>query len=324
MADVLVIGTIRPEGLAVFEGRRDIRLTKLAETDRAGLLDAAGRASAILVRTSRVDRAVIEAAPGLKVVSRHGVGYDNVDLAALNARRIPLAVAASANMISVAEHAIFMMLELAKAGRAHDRAVRADEWTPIRKRVLAFEPYERRLLIVGLGRIGRQVARRAQGFGMRTVAIDPHVAEGVFAAHGCERVEDLDRGLAEADIVSLHLPLSEATRNLIDGRRLGLMKPDALLINTARGGLIDEQALARALRDGTIGGAGIDVLEAEPPPADHPLFGLENVLLSPHNAGVTTQSMKRMGSEAAANIAAVLDGRLDPAVIVNHAEVTAR
>ena len=159
---------------------------------------------------------------------------------------------------------------------------------------------------------------------MRTVAIDPHVAEGVFAAHGCERVEDLDRGLAEADIVSLHLPLSEATRNLIDGRRLGLMKPDALLINTARGGLIDEQALARALRDGTIGGAGIDVLEAEPPPADHPLFGLENVLLSPHNAGVTTQSMKRMGSEAAANIAAVLDGRLDPAVIVNHAEVTAR
>ncbi|MEZ5863799.1 MAG: hydroxyacid dehydrogenase [Geminicoccaceae bacterium] len=271
MADVLVIGTIRPEGLAVLEGRADIRLTKLAETDRAGLLEAAGRASAILVRTSRVDRAVIEAAPGLKVVSRHGVGYDNVDLEALNERRIPLAIAANANKVSVAEHALFMMLALAKQGVAHDTAVRGGEWA-IRNRFAAVDLAGRTLLLLGFGRIGGEVAVRARAFGMTVEVFDPYVDDRSLAECGCRRATELESALREADVVSLHLPLSAATRHIIDAAKLALMRPTALLINTARGGLIDEPALARALTEGRLGGAGIDVFEDEPPDPANPLL----------------------------------------------------
>ncbi|HRY26233.1 MAG: hydroxyacid dehydrogenase [Geminicoccaceae bacterium] len=320
MADVLVIGTIRPEGLAVLEGRADIRLTKLAETDRAGLLEAAGRASAILVRTSRVDRAVIEAAPGLKVVSRHGVGYDNVDLEALNERRIPLAIAANANKVSVAEHALFMMLALAKQGVAHDTAVRGGEWA-IRNRFAAVDLAGRTLLLLGFGRIGGEVAVRARAFGMTVEVFDPYVDDRSLAECGCRRATELESALREADVVSLHLPLSAATRHIIDAAKLALMRPTALLINTARGGLIDEPALARALTEGRLGGAGIDVFEDEPPDPANPLLAAPRALLSPHSAGVTGESMVRMATEAATNILDVLGGRLDPAVIVNHAIV---
>ncbi len=321
MADVLVIGTIRPEGLAVFEGRSDIRLTKLAETDRAGLLEAAGRASAILVRTSPVDRAVIEAAPGLKVVSRHGVGYDNVDIDALNERRIPLAIAANANKVSVAEHALFMMLALAKQGTEHDTAVRGGDWA-IRNRFAAVDLAGRTLLILGFGRIGSGVAARARAFDMQVEVLDPHVDDAVITSAGCRPVADLDEALGRADVVSLHVPLDATTRHVIDEARLALMRPTALLINTARGGLVDEPALARALVEGRLAGAGIDVFEDEPPDPSNPLLAAPRALLSPHSAGVTGESMVRMATEAATNILDVLDGRLDPGAIINHAIVT--
>ncbi len=321
MSDVLVIGTIRPEGLAVLDARPDIRLHSLAETDRAGLLEAVGKATAILVRTSRIDRGVIEAAPGLRVVSRHGVGYDNVDLEALNERRIPLAIAANANRVSVAEHTLFMLLALAKQAVPHDAAVRGGNWA-IRNRVAAFELAGRTLLLLGFGRIGREVALRARAFGMKVEVLDPFVDDADLAASGCVRAAGLEAALAHAHAVSLHLPLTPATRHIIDAEKLALMRPDALLINTARGGLIDEAALARALGEGRLGGAGIDVFEDEPPGTGNPLLAAPRALLSPHSAGVTDESMVRMATEAAANIVDVLDGRLDPAVIVNHAIVT--
>ena len=320
MPDVLVIGTIRPEGLAVLEGHPDIRPHLLAEADRAGLVEAAGKAAAILVRTSRIDRGIIEAAPDLKVVSRHGVGYDNVDLDALNERRIPLAIAANANRVSVAEHALFMMLALAKQAVPHDAGVRGGNWA-IRNRVAAFELAGRTLLLLGLGRIGREVALRARAFGMKVEVLDPFVDDAGLAASGCVRATGLEAALGRADVVSLHLPLSAATRHIIDAEKLALMRPEALLINTARGGLIDEAALARALAEERLGGAGIDVFEDEPPGADNPLLAAPRTLLSPHSAGVTDESMVRMATEAATNIVDVLDGRLDPAVIVNHAIV---
>ena len=320
MADVLVIGTIRPEGLAVLQDRPDIRLRQLDETDRAGLLEAAGTATAILVRTSPLDRAVIDRAPGLKVVSRHGVGYDNVDLEALNERRIPLAIAANANRVSVAEHTLFMMLALAKQAIDHDEGVRGGNWA-IRNRFAAFELAGRTLLLLGFGRIGREVALRARAFGMTVEVLDPYVDDADLDACGCIRATGLDAALGRADVVSLHLPLTAATRHVIDAGKLASMRSTALLINTARGGLIDEPALARALGEGHLGGAGIDVFEDEPPRPDNPLLAAPRTLLSPHSAGVTDESMVRMATEAATNILDVLDGRLDPAVIVNHAIV---
>jgi len=322
MPHVTVIGHLRPEGLSVLEGRPDIEVTSLDEGPPESFLDKVARTDAILLRTSKLTAEVIDAAPNLKVVSRHGVGYDNVDIAVLNARRIPLAISASANMYSVAEHAFFMMLELAKAGRQHDSAVREGAWDT-RNRVLAVELHGRTLLLLGFGRIGREVARRASAFDMRVEVVDPFVGDATLEAVGAVRAGAFPDALAGADFVSLHLPLNADTRHIIGRRELEEMKTSAVLINTARGGLIDEHALAEALEKGQIRGAGIDVLEAEPPAADHPLLGRDNVLLSPHAAGVTAESMVRMGVEAAENILAVLDGRIDPSVIVNHGEIEA-
>jgi D-3-phosphoglycerate dehydrogenase len=213
-----------------------------------------------------------------------------------------------------------MLLTLAKAAVAHDAAVRAGDWA-IRNRFLAFELMGRRLLLLGYGRIGREVAIRARAFGMSVAVHDPFVAAAALAEFGCLPAPDLNAALAEADAVSLHLPLNDATRHIIDARRLALMRPTAILLNTARGGLVDEAALAAALEGGRLRGAGIDVFADEPPRPDNPLLAARNALLSPHNAGVTDESMVRMATEAAANILDVLDGRLDPGVIVNLAAI---
>jgi D-3-phosphoglycerate dehydrogenase len=321
MVEVLVVGRIKPEGMAVLESRQGLTVRVAEEGDPAAILRAASSAAAILVRTAPIGADVIGAAAQLRVVSRHGVGFDNVDVGALNARRIPLAIAANANRVSVAEHTLALLLALAKAVLPHDAAVRGGDWA-IRNRFLAFELLGRRLLVVGFGRIGRELAKRAAAFGMVVAVHDPFVDEATIAAAGCVVEADLDRALGAADVVSLHLPLSEATRHLIDARRLALMKRTAILLNTARGGLIDEPALTAALHDGRLRGAGVDVFADEPPLNDNPLLSAPNVLLSPHNAGVTDESMVRMATEAATNILDVLDGRLDPAVIVNHRTIS--
>jgi D-3-phosphoglycerate dehydrogenase len=266
---------------------------------------------------------MIEAAPQLKVISRHGVGYDNVDMAAMNARRIPMALAVSSNRVAVAEHAFLMLLELLKHGRAFDRAVRADDWGS-RFRLIPLELAGRTLLIVGFGRIGREVAVRACAFGMRVLVSDPFVPAATIRAAGCEPVPELTAALAQADAVGLHLPLSAETRGLIGVEQLRAMRRHAVLINTARGGLVDETALCTALREGWIAAAGLDVLAEEPPPRDHPLFEAPNLLLSPHVAGMTLEAIIRMATESVRNALAGLDGTLDPAFLANPQVLEAR
>ena len=316
MAEILVVGRIASEGMAILEARSDHDIRVVVDDDQGAIVAAARTANAILVRTTPIGADVIEAAAGLRVISRHGVGYDNVDVRALNARGIPLAIAANANRISVAEHTMAMLLTLAKAAVPHDAAVRAGHWA-IRGEVLAFEIFKKRLLLLGFGRIGREVAVRARAFGMTVSVHDPFVEPAALAEFGCSGAGELDAAIAEADVISLHLPLDEATRHVIDARRLALMRPSAILLNTARGGLIDEVALAASLASGKLRGAGIDVFADEPPAPDNPLLLQKKALLSPHNAGVTEESMVNMATEAATNSLDVLDGRLDPAVIVN-------
>jgi D-3-phosphoglycerate dehydrogenase len=316
MPHVLVVGLIREEGIRLLEATPGVTVEVLEHPSPSAILAAMPQAEAVIVRTAPIARAMIEAAPRLKIVSRHGVGYDNVDLAALKERRIPLAVAATANMVAVAEHAFFMMLELAKLGREHDRAVREGRWE-LRNRFAAVELAGKRLLILGLGRIGRELARRAAAFGMDVAAFDPKLDAAAIRALGVEPEPALLRGLARADVVSLHLPLGPGTRGIIGRDQLRAMRPSAILVNTARGGLVDEAALAQALREGWIRGAGLDVFEAEPPHADNPLLGEPHVLLSPHGAGVTAEAAVRMAVESARNALAVFDGTLDPAVVIN-------
>jgi D-3-phosphoglycerate dehydrogenase len=323
MPRVAVIGRVREEGLALLRARPEIEVELVEEADPRAIARAVAAADAVVLRTARLTPAMIEAAPNLRVVSRHGVGYDNVPLEVLNARRIPLAVAASSNRISVAEHTLFLMLALAKLGCVHDRAVREGNWR-IRERFAAFELWGRRLLLLGFGRIGSEVARRAAAFGMKVAVYDPLRATDELAAAGVEPVSDLAQALAEADVVSLHMPRTPGAPPVIGKAELARMKPSAILINTARGGLVDEGALVEALRSGRLAGAGLDVFAEEPPPADHPLFALDNVVLSPHSAGISHEATIRMAVESVQNALDVLDGRPDPAVIVNWREITGR
>lgn len=310
MARVLVVGRIAEDGLAVLRDAGHEVVT-LEEGDAAALDAALPGTEAILVRTMRLQPEQLDRATGLRIVSRHGVGYDNVPIDHLTARGVPLAIAASANKVAVAEHAFWMILELLKRGREHDRAVRAGDWG-FRARNAALEAAGRRLLLVGCGRIGSELGRRAVAFAMSVAVHDPYAAAVPFALE-----PDLDAALARADVVSLHLPLTTATRGLISRARLALLQPHAILVNTARGGLVDEVALAEALRAGRLRGAGIDVFADEPPATEHPLLDLPNVLLTPHSGGITAESAVRMAIEAARNIVDHLAGRLDPAVCVN-------
>lgn len=318
MPHILVAGRIHEAGLALLRAAPGITLDVVDEVSFESYVPLVDRAEAILLRTQPLPAAVIDKATRLRIVSRHGVGFDAVDVAALDRRGIPLTVVGDVNSVSVAEHTMMLMLGLAKQVLAHDRAVRGTDWE-CRNQFAAVELSGKTVLLFGFGRIGRRVARLAQGFGMRVFAHDPGVGPEVMRAEGVEPVADLDAALSLADVVSLHAPLS--AKALIGAAELAKLKPTALLINTARGGLVDEAALTEALAQGRLAGAGLDVFASEPPPPDHPLRKSDRVLLSPHTAGLTQEAAIRMSRSAAQNILDYFAGTLDPALVVNAAAI---
>ncbi|MDB5309006.1 MAG: serA 3 [Gemmataceae bacterium] len=250
--------------------------------------------------------------PRLRVVARVGVGYDAVDTRAATARGVAVTVAPNTNQGSVAEHTFALLLGFTRHLPVRDAAVRGGAWPrhmslPLRGATLG---------LAGLGRIGKAVAVRAAAFEMKLLAYEPHPDHAFCAEHGVTLVP-FDRLLAEADFLSLHLPLTPETRHVINGAALARMKPGAVLINTSRGGLVREADLVEALRGGRIAGAALDVLEQEPPPADHPLFSFENVVLTPHAAGVDFRSIGDMARSAAEAVAALRRGDWPAEKMVN-------
>jgi phosphoglycerate dehydrogenase-like enzyme len=258
---------------------------------------------------------VFAAAPELRVVARYGVGYDRVDVAAATRHNVAVAMAFGTNHESVADYAFALALGLALELLPHHARVAGGGWG------CSFHPglWGRCMGIVGLGRIGKAMARRCRAFDMRLLATDPMPDRAFAAANGIELV-GLDELLREADFVSLHTPLAPETRHLIGRRELALMKPSAVLINTARGGLIDEAALYEALTSGRLAGAGLDVFEAEPPEGS-PLVELENVLLAPHAAGMDEAAERLMGERCVANILTIVRGKDPGAGYVLNPEV---
>ena len=249
----------------------------------------------------------IAAAPRLRVAARIGVGYDAVDIPALTARGIPLMVVGTANSVSVAEHAIFMMYSLAKKVMDQDKLVRSNRWKD-RWSAMPVDLAEKTLLIIGYGRIGTRTAKRFLAMDMQVLVYDPYVPPATIKAAGCEPVTDLDAAVRRADVVTIHCPKTPETIGMFNAARLATMKPTAFLINTARGGIIDEFALKDVLNSGRLAGAGIDVFDKEPPAEDNPLYGLPNTIVSAHMAGVTAESMDRMAITTVKNILGVLDG----------------
>jgi D-3-phosphoglycerate dehydrogenase len=316
MTRVVIAGNIHKSGVEILQGRKGLEIEQHGALEELQMRRAVKDADAVLIRTSRLSKEAIEGAKLLKVVARHGVGYDNIDIAALNGRRIPLVLVGNVNAVSVAEHTVYLLLACMKNGVAYDRAMREGRWL-IRDTLQARDLKGKTLLIVGFGRIGREVAARAKAFGMNIAVYDPWV-DRKTVAEDIDLFSDLETAVAEADAISLHLPLSPETKNIFNSERINMMKKEAVLICTARGGLIDEVALAQALRNGGLKAAGLDVFEDEPPPKDHPLLGLENVVLSPHSAALTEECAERMAVISAQNCLNGLDGCLDPALVVNR------
>ncbi|NIF23842.1 hydroxyacid dehydrogenase [Candidatus Pantoea multigeneris] len=316
MPNVLVAGKIHAAGLEILRNAPGFNVTLVPEVSVESYAPHLPQADALLIRTQPMTAKEIASATQLKIVSRHGVGYDSVDINALNERNIPLTIVGDVNSLSVAEHTLTLLLALAKRVTWFDNGIRANEWNR-RNTFSAVEIAHRKLFILGFGRIGREVARLAQSFRMQVMAYDPYLPDDVFNAQSVERVIDIHQGLAAADAVTVHLPLS-GEKPLIGKTELAMMKPGAFLINTARGGIVDEDALAQALANNQLGGAGLDVLKAEPANlSDALLAQSDRLILSPHSAGLTEEAAMRMSVSAATNIVDYFNGQLDDTLVVN-------
>ena len=286
----------------------DVRYEPGWVDQRGALLDALPGADALIVRNrTQVDAALLARAPALRVVGRLGVGLDNIDVAACRDRGIRVIPASGANARSVAEYVVTTAAMLLRGAYASSLELADGKW-PRARLSEGREALGKTLGLVGFGDIGRQAAALAQAFGMQVVAHDPMLSanDPVWSATGVEGVA-LDALLARSDAVSLHVPLVAATRHLMNAPRLAAMKPGAVLINTARGGVVDETALAGALRDGHLGGAALDVFEAEPLPADSVLAGVPNLVLTPHIGGVTREANARVSMMIAAQVRQTLE-----------------
>jgi D-3-phosphoglycerate dehydrogenase len=294
-----------------------ITVRRAASPETASLLPEITQADAAITRNGGLAAAAMDAAPGLKVIANHGVGVDAVDVPHATALGIPVCNTPGGNTVSVAEHAMALILALAKQIVPGDGAARAGDFD-FRYRAGLGELRGKRLGIVGFGRIGRATAAMAHhGFGMEVLVHSPSVPGTEIEAAGYGVAADLDDLLRRSDVVSLHLPGGPANRHRIGRHELGLMKPTGLLVNTGRGTAIDEAALIDALRDGVIAGAGLDVFAREPMPPDYPLLHLDGVVLSPHTASSTRDCLERMALMVAEAVIDVLDGRR-PQHLVNE------
>jgi D-3-phosphoglycerate dehydrogenase / 2-oxoglutarate reductase len=318
---VLVTESFSPKGQALLAERDDIEMVRfpnmISAVDFAALLKSHAPVHGVALGATRFGEPELDASGDMKVVTRIGVGYDAVDVPALSRRKVPLMVAGTANSPSVAEQALFMMLWLAKRA-AEMHAVVTDGTWAARLGMLPFDLYGKTVLVIGFGRIGSRTAKRCLAMEMQVLVYDPYKPAAEITAAGCEPVTDLDAALPRADFVTIHCPKTPETVGLFNAARLRLMKPTAYLINTARGGLIDEAALLDALVSGRIAGAGLDVFEQEPPPVGHALHVLPNVIMAPHVAGVTREAVDRMSEQTARNILSVLDGEPIRQNVINH------
>jgi D-3-phosphoglycerate dehydrogenase len=269
-----------------------------------------------IVRLATARRDFMERTSGLEVVGKHGVGVDNIDLDAATELGVKVVNAPLANVESVAEHAVALMLALAKNLLPLDSAVKGDKFD-LRNHYVCRELSGKTLGLVGIGNIGGRVARKCiAAFDMKVLAYDIYVSQERAAEMGVTLVDSLDELLTSSDFLSLHAPLTPETRGMIGSREMGMMKSTAYLVNTARGGVVDESALAEALKSGKIAGAGIDAYSQEPPDTSDPLFGLENLIATPHTGGITAESMERMALTVAEGIVSVLSGK-KPQYLVN-------
>ena len=313
-----ILGLVHDDGLE-FLKNKNFEVLNIENLEVNNLKKELSDVDAILLRTSKLTREILSECKKLKIIARHGVGYDNVDVDYLNEKKIALAITSTANSVSVAEHVLSFFIYLTKKFDLADKLVRDGKFKLKSTLPNFFELYQKKVLICGYGRIGKEVAKRCNGFDMNIYIYDPFVDDKEISKYGYTPIGK-EEGLELADYVTIHLPLNDKTKNFIDKEELKKMKNTSILVNTSRGGIINENALFNALNTRNIKSAGIDVFENEPPIADHPFFQLDNILLTPHNAALTLECRKRMAIEAAENIYFFLNykNKVNSQNLVNH------
>ena len=297
---VAVLGIVDPIGLS-FLKENEFKVIEIENFEIQNLKEQLKDVDGILLRTTKLDKEILEHCDNLKIISRHGVGYDNVDLDFLNENKIALCITSTSNAVSVAEHVWSFFIYLTKNLTLSDSLVKEGNFEKRSQLPNFFELYKKKVLIIGFGRIGKEVAKRCLGFDMEVYVYDPFLDNEIIIKNQCIPIEK-NQGLAIADFITIHLPLNRDTKNFISQTELNLMRKNSILVNTSRGGIVNENDLCIALDSKKIQGAGIDVFVSEPPESNHPFFKLDNILLTPHNAALTLECRERMSLEASQNI----------------------
>ena len=311
MKKILVIQPIHEEGINLLKDNSNFEYEVVDNVDTEFLKSKIKDCDGISIRTAKLSGDVIEAANNLKIISRHGVGYDNIDLEVSKKKDITLAITATANAVAVAEHVMFMILNISKRGSMYDDTVKSGKFNERNKLPKTVELWNKNILIAGFGRIGQALIKRCLGFEMNVFVFDPFVSKEFIEKRGGTKVDNLSETSKDMDAMSLHIPLNDKTKNIINYGLLKYMKKNCIIINAARGGIVNEVDLDRALNENLIFGAGLDVFETEPPAENNPLLKNKKVFLSPHTAAFTEECMTRMGKETIQNIFDFFDGSLE-------------
>ena len=312
---ILIIQNIHQEGIKLLESNSSYEFeifNEINEDLKRKIVDC----DAISIRTAKLPDEIISSAKKLQVISRHGVGYDNIGLKSTKEIGATLTITATANAVAVAEHVMFMLLNISKRKDMYDQSVKSGKFNDRNKLPKTIELWGKNILIAGFGRIGQALIKRCLGFEMNVFVYDPYVNDEKINSLSGKKVNDLKEAVKDMDAISLHIPLNNETKNIVNYDLLRSMKTNCIVINAARGGIINEIDLDKALRENLIFGAGLDVFETEPPKSDNPLLKNDKVFLSPHTAAFTEECMIRMGKETIQNIIDFFEKKLDKSKII--------
>ena len=316
MFKIGIIEKIDESGLKLLDAHPNFEYEIIEDVSKNNLLKQLPKFDGLTLRVVNLGPEILSNCKKLKVISRHGVGYDNVDLNYLKKNNITLLITATGNAVTVAEHAMYMMLCLSKGVVSYDSAVRSGNFKKNVSKIETYELFNKEILIIGFGRIGKNLIKRCLGFEMKVNVYDPFVNKEIIKSFGGTKVENLNSSVTTADFISIHMPLNTETKNLIDYKILKTMKKNAIIINTARGGVINEKDLDQALREKIIFAAGLDVFEKEPPDQTNPLLKNNKVLLSPHSSSFTKECKSRMSIETVQNVIDFFEKKLKKSMVV--------
>jgi len=317
MYKIGIIQKIHGKGLELLDANKNFDYEIIDDVSEENLLKKIHLYDGVTLRVSKLSNNLLSKAVKLKVISRHGVGYDNVDTSYLKSNKITLLITATANAIAVSEHVFYLMLVISKNFLNLDNEVRIGNFKHNMNKFETFELHNKEILIAGFGRIGKNLIKKCLGFDMKVKVFDPFIDKKVISEMGGEKTDNFDDALTTLDFLSVHMPLNNSTKNLIDLKKMKTMKKTSVIINTARGGIINETDLNQALNEKIILAAGLDVFATEPINLDNPLLKNKRIILSPHTAALTNECKIRMGKETAQNIIDFFEKKINKKMLVN-------